>query len=145
MLGELSADEIEQLLLRETVGRIGCQAEGRVYIVPITYAYDGDCVYAHSADGLKLRTMRANPNVCFQIEAVADPAHWQSVVAWGTYQELSGADEERAAGFLRARFQHTPVSETALRTLRFHGVAQEAARTILYRIRLDEKTGRFER
>lgn len=145
MLGELTREEIEQLLRRETVGRIGCTAEGRIYVVPILYAYDGDCVYAHSADGLKIRTMRANPSVCFEVEHLLDLAHWSCVVAWGTYEELSGRDEERASTLLLARFGSAPTSATALRHPRIHRVAQEGSRTTLFRLRLSEKTGRFER
>jgi nitroimidazol reductase NimA-like FMN-containing flavoprotein (pyridoxamine 5'-phosphate oxidase superfamily) len=145
MLGKMNADETEQLLLRGTLGRIGCAAEGRVYIVPITYAYDGECVVAHSADGLKVRTMRASPAVCFEVEEIVDLAHWNCVVAQGTYEELRGADEERAEALLRSRFGSTVTSETALRHPRFHGVAQPVSRTTLFQIRLTEKTGRFER
>ena len=145
MLGKMTADETEQLLLRGTVGRLGCAAEGRVYIVPITYAYDGECVVAHSADGLKVRTMRANPSVCFEVEDLLDLAHWSCVVAHGTYEELRGADEERAEALLRSRFGSVDTSETALRHPRFHGVAQPVSRTTMFRVRLSEKTGRFER
>jgi uncharacterized protein len=145
MLGELNRDEIEQLLLRTNIGRIGCSADRRVYVVPITYAYDGEAVYAYSADGLKIRTMRANPQVCFEVEHIEDPAHWQTVVGWGQYEELSGADEERAAKLLLSRLGPLPMSATALTRPRIHGVAQESARTTLFRIRLTEKTGRFER
>ena len=145
MLGKLTADETEQLLLRATVGRIGCSAEGRVYVVPITYAYDGECVNAHSADGLKLRTMRASPNVCFEIEEIVDLGHWSCVIAQGTYEELSGAEEERAEALLRSRFGSTVTSVTALRHPRFDGLAQPVSRTTLFRIRLTEKSGRFER
>lgn len=113
--------------------------------MPITYAYDGECVVAHSADGLKVRTMRANPRVCFEVEEIADLAHWNCVVAHGTYEELCGADEERAEALLRSRFGAVETSETALRHPRFHGVAQPASRTTIFRIRLSEKTGRFER
>ncbi len=145
MLGALNHDEIEQLLMRTSIGRIGCQAEGRIYVVPILYAYDADCVYAHSADGLKIRTMRANPNVCFEVDDVADLAHWSSVVAWGTYEELTGPLEERASTLLLSRFGPMRTSITALKHPRFHGIAQEGSRTNLFRIRLTEKTGRFER
>ncbi len=87
MLSVMTHDEIEQLLLRGVVGRIGCHAEGRTYVVPIRYAYDGECVYAQSAEGLKLRTMRSNPNVCFEVDDIEEPARWSSVMAWGTYDE----------------------------------------------------------
>lgn len=145
MLGALTHDEIEQLLLRSTLGRIGCSAEGRTYVVPISYAYDAESVYAHSADGLKIRTMRANPNVCFQVDQIEDPTHWSSVIAWGAYEELSGALEERASSLLHSRFAAIATSATALQRPRLHGIAQEGARTTLFRIRLVEKTGRFER
>ena len=145
MLGELTRDEIEQLLLRATVARIGCHAEDRTYVVPITYAYDGECAYAHSADGLKIRTMRTNPNVCFQVDDISDLSHWSSVVAWGPYEELSGALEDRAAELLHSRLGPLHASATALKHPRVHGIAQHAARTTLFRIRLTEKTGRFER
>src|SRR5579859_6348370 len=113
MLGRLNEDETEQLLLRGAVGRLGCFAEGRVYVVPIAYAYDGRCVFAHSADGLKIRTMRANPSVCFEVDEIVDLAHWSSVVAQGTYEELGGADEERADALLRSRYGAAAISETA--------------------------------
>jgi nitroimidazol reductase NimA-like FMN-containing flavoprotein (pyridoxamine 5'-phosphate oxidase superfamily) len=145
MLGKMSAEETDQLLLRGTIGRLGCAADGRVYVVPITYAYDGECVVGHSADGLKVRTMRANPSVCFEVEEIVDLAHWASVVAHGRYEELHGTDEERAEALLRSRFGSTATSQTALRHPRFHGVAQPVSRTTLFRVRLTEKTGRFER
>jgi len=125
MNGDLTADQIEDVLLAGRIGRIGCSAEGRTYIVPVSYVYDGEAIYAHSADGLKIRTMRANPNVCFEVENVIDAAAWRTVVAWGKYEELSGDAEAEA-----------------LRTLRRES---EETRPIAYRIVLSEKSGRFER
>jgi nitroimidazol reductase NimA-like FMN-containing flavoprotein (pyridoxamine 5'-phosphate oxidase superfamily) len=145
MLGTLTVIETDQLLRRQTIGRIGCHAEGRTYVVPITYAYDGACVVARSADGLKIRTMRANPSVCFEVDEIVDSAHWQSVVAHGRYEELSGEEEERAGAFLRSRFASTATSETALLPSRVGGVAQRHARTTTFRIRLAEMAGRYER
>jgi nitroimidazol reductase NimA-like FMN-containing flavoprotein (pyridoxamine 5'-phosphate oxidase superfamily) len=145
MLGELTAEETEHLLLRGTLGRIGCTAEGRIYVVPINYAYDGESVIGHSADGLKIRTMRANPRVCFEVEDIADPGHWSCVVAQGVFEELSGADQERADTLLRSRLGAEELSEAALRHPRVHGVAQPVSRTTRFRIRLTEKSGRFAR
>jgi len=145
MLGRLTAEETEQLLLRGMIGRLGCAAEGRIHVVPITYAYDGESVVAHSADGLKIRTMRTNPNVCFEVDEIVDLAHWSCVVAQGIYEELRGPDAERAELLLRSRFGAVETSETALRYPRFQGIPQPVSRTTLFRIRLTEKSGRFER
>jgi nitroimidazol reductase NimA-like FMN-containing flavoprotein (pyridoxamine 5'-phosphate oxidase superfamily) len=83
MLGELNERQIEHVLRSEVIGRIGCIAEGRPYVVPITYVYDGTCVYGHSVDGVKMRAMRSEPSVCFEVEHVDNLANWQSVIAWG--------------------------------------------------------------
>ena len=74
MLGTLTAPEVEALLRAEAEGRVGCHADGRTYVVPIVYAYDGEAVCGHSRDGLKLRMMRANPRVCFEVDRMRDLA-----------------------------------------------------------------------
>ena len=38
MLGTLTSSEIENLLKEGYLGRIGCYADGEIYIVPILYA-----------------------------------------------------------------------------------------------------------
>ena len=88
MLGELTPEQINAVLFNEVVGRIGCYLEGRTYIVPITYVFDGEAVYGHSAEGLKIRMMRTNPNVCFQVDQRENLANWRSVIAWGVFEEL---------------------------------------------------------
>jgi nitroimidazol reductase NimA-like FMN-containing flavoprotein (pyridoxamine 5'-phosphate oxidase superfamily) len=92
MIGALNESEIDDLLRAETVGRLGCSAEGRVYVVPVTYAFDDGCVYGHSGLGLKVRMMRANPAVCFEVDRIISQSNWQSVIAWGSYEELRGND-----------------------------------------------------
>ena len=48
MIGELNPLEIEDVLRSQLIGRLGCHAFGRTYVVTITYSYDRDVVYAHS-------------------------------------------------------------------------------------------------
>jgi nitroimidazol reductase NimA-like FMN-containing flavoprotein (pyridoxamine 5'-phosphate oxidase superfamily) len=139
MMGELTTVEIERLLLESSVGRLGCHAEGRTYVVPIAYAYDGESVLAHSADGLKVRTMRANPSVCFEVDDIRGVDDWRCVIAWGTYEELWGRALEDAAGRLRERFAGLSSNASA------HPGHHEFDRTVVYRLRLTTKTGRFER
>jgi nitroimidazol reductase NimA-like FMN-containing flavoprotein (pyridoxamine 5'-phosphate oxidase superfamily) len=139
MMGQLTAAEIEALLRDGCVGRIGCHAEGRTYVVPIAYAYDGESVIAHSADGLKIRTMRANPAICFEVDDIRGIDDWRSVVAWGTYEELWGRPLEDAVRLLRERFAAVPPSASA------HPKTHELDRTVVYRLHLASKTGRFER
>ncbi len=88
MLGTLNSEQIEQILRSEVIGRIGCHANGKTYVVPITYAYDGERVICHTSQGMKIQMMRSNPEVCFEVEQVDNLANWRSVIAWGKYEEL---------------------------------------------------------
>lgn len=123
-----------------TVGRIGCHANGRTYIVPITYAFDGERIIGHSADGLKLEMMRANPDVCFQVEQVENLGNWSSVIAWGKFHELKDAEAMSAMNLLMEKLKPHVASETAMPS---HGFSTKAPpRAVVYAI---EKTGRFEK
>jgi nitroimidazol reductase NimA-like FMN-containing flavoprotein (pyridoxamine 5'-phosphate oxidase superfamily) len=40
MQGTLSKEQSENVLRTELVGRIGCYAFGKVYVIPVAYAFD---------------------------------------------------------------------------------------------------------
>jgi nitroimidazol reductase NimA-like FMN-containing flavoprotein (pyridoxamine 5'-phosphate oxidase superfamily) len=148
MLGELMSREVEHLLHTQWVARLGLHAEGKTYVVPINYTYDGTAVYGHSNDGLKLRLMRANPEVCVEVDHVENLANWKSVIAWGRFEELHGKAAIDAMQLLVARF--TPLMATHA-TTPTHGrpSASETDSSVphaaVFRIVLEKRTGRFER
>lgn len=141
MLGELTTSEIEATLRENVIGRIGCHAYGHTYVVPITYAYDGSYVYAHTIVGMKLHMMRENPHLCFEVDNMDDLANWRSVIAWGTFEELRGPSADTAMRFL--------VEKIELRLSGPPGASvhpnSSTEQVIVFRIKLDQKTGRFER
>jgi nitroimidazol reductase NimA-like FMN-containing flavoprotein (pyridoxamine 5'-phosphate oxidase superfamily) len=92
VIAELSRAQTDDLLREHVVGRIGCHAGGRTYVVPVIYAYDGEALYVASVDGQKIRMMRENPEVCFEVEYEA--GSWRSAIAQGEYEELAGAEAE---------------------------------------------------
>jgi hypothetical protein len=148
MLGELTLEQINAVLFGEVVGRIGCCGEGRTYIVPITYVFDGEAVYGHSAEGLKIKMMRANPSVCFQVDQRENLANRRSVVAWGVYEELQGKEALDALQILVARLMQLTSETLKLPdgpSLTAAKPVIDAPKTIIYRIRLIERTGRFEK
>jgi nitroimidazol reductase NimA-like FMN-containing flavoprotein (pyridoxamine 5'-phosphate oxidase superfamily) len=146
MLGTLTEEQIDALLRQQTVGRIGCHADGQTYVVPITYAYDGENIYARSKDGLKLALMRANPEVCFEVDRVDDLANWQSVIAHGTFEELHGPAAEAATLRLTSRLLSRVASETSDVTYTTAAVPQPPAQPlVVYRVHITRRTGRFER
>ena len=86
MIGILTPEQIVHVLQSQIIGRIGCYADGKVYIVPVSYAYHNHYIYAHSKEGLKTHMMRQNPSVCFEVDQMDNLANWRSVILWGTYE-----------------------------------------------------------
>lgn len=148
MLGELKAGQIENLLHSQVIGRIGCHSNKITYIVPITYVYDGGYVYGHTKEGMKIDMMRKNPRVCFEVDVIENMSNWRSVIAWGKFEELK-TPEEREMGMQKLIDRIMPVmtGETTVQhaMLDSHGKYIEAMRGVVYRIKLTEKTGRFEK
>lgn len=143
MIEILDPAQIEALLESGSVGRVGCHADGRTYVVPVAYAYADGCVYGHSTDGLKIRMMRKNPSVCFEVDRVESVFVWSSVIAWGTFEELHGDAADAALRTILLRFLNERTSATTRSlTQKRPGVGDGTA--VVYRIRLIEKTGRFE-
>jgi nitroimidazol reductase NimA-like FMN-containing flavoprotein (pyridoxamine 5'-phosphate oxidase superfamily) len=101
---ELTREQIDDLLREQFVARVGCEADGEIYVVPIIYAYDGEAFYVASVEGRKVRAMREQPRVCFEVDRY-EQGSWRSAIAYGRYEELVGDDAERALDLLAARFQ----------------------------------------
>ncbi len=143
-LGLLTPHEIDMILRSEFVGRIGCHAYQRTYVVPIFYAYDGQYIYGHSGEGMKIQMMRTNPSVCFEVDHTRNLTNWESVIAMGRFEELQGHAAEHAMQQLIERMialhsgaviDPTPGADGAL----------SGRNLVVYRIALEERTGRFER
>ncbi|HEY7094427.1 MAG TPA: pyridoxamine 5'-phosphate oxidase family protein [Ktedonobacterales bacterium] len=149
MLGTLNRTQIDQVLRSEVVGHLGCFHEGRIYVVPVSYVYDGECIYGHAADGMKLRMLRANPQVCFQVERIENLANWVSVIVWGEFEELAHDAEKEAMRLFLERMEPLQVSETALSPHRapagVPALDLQGQPMVLYRIKVTERSGRFEK
>jgi uncharacterized protein len=125
---ELTRAQVDELLHDQFVARIGCQADGEVYVVPIIYAYDGEAFYIASVEGRKVAMMRAEPRVCFEVDRY-EAGSWRSAIAYGRYEELQGDDAERALDLLAARFGRKRER-------------QAGPETVVFRIVLETVTGR---
>lgn len=148
MFGILENNEIEALLYGQLIGRIGCCADDITYIVPISYAYDGACIYARTYEGMKMQMMRKRPQVCFQVDDMNNMANWKSVIAWGEFEELENAtDRTYALEKLIDRSIPFISSETTYLSpdWPFSPKNINEIDGIVFRIKLTKKTGRFEK
>lgn len=148
MLGKLTDAQIDQILHSQFVGRIGCYSDNKMYVVPVTYAYDSGYIYAHSKDGMKIKMMRNNPNVCFQVDAIDNMTNWRSVIVWGKYEELkTEKDQQSGMKILVDRLTPFLTSETVRPSHHAHApeIVEKGLKAVAYRIKIEEKTGRFEK
>ena len=148
MIGKLSSEEIEELLRKQVLGHIACYAKGKPYIVPVSYAYDGQSIYVRALEGKKLEMMRENPEVCFQAEDLENMAEWKSVIGWGKYEELTD-QKERTKGLKILLDRILPLLSSETTHLGaywpFPPDDLNSITGVIFRIRLEEKTGRFEK
>ena len=84
----LSENECRALLARGHGGHLACANGAQPYVVPFTYAYDNDSLYAFTMPGKKVEWMRANPAVCVVVEERGPGRNWQSVIVDGRFEEL---------------------------------------------------------
>jgi uncharacterized protein len=149
MKGKLTDRQAEFILHDGMIGRIGCYADKKVYVVPVTYVYDKGYIYAHSQEGMKVTMMRRNPSVCFEVDFVQDMANWRSVVIWGEFQELTNDKEQKAAmrmladrllPFVDSESTRPPESPEPAP----HEVVKPP-RAVFYRIKIEKMTGRYEK
>lgn len=163
MWGDLDKSQIDDFLKSQLIGRLGCSDGNKVYVVPITYAYNNGYIYGHTKDGLKIQMMRNNPNVCFEIDWMKDMSNWKSVIVYGTFEELKGEDANNGLEILMKSIRYnldrkSSPTETSghdnlgIENFAFqhsflspflHSKNNEIFEIVVYRIKVNESTGKF--
>jgi len=96
------------LLDRTRLARLAYVREGQPQIIPMSFAYDADCLYSFSTLGEKIVWMRANPRVCVEADELVNVEKWETVIVQGRYEELPDtpryeADRRHAHALLQRR------------------------------------------
>jgi len=133
---DLSPEEAVAVLARNDFGRLAFTMHNRVDVQPLHYVYDDGWLYGRTRAGAKIETLRRNQWVAFEVDEVAGPFDWHSVVAHGGFYLLS------PAGTGRPTWDH---AVTQLRRLVPQTLTDDDPvpfRTIVFRIAVQELTGR---
>lgn len=147
MTGNLTPAQIEDLIQQQHVARLACCINNKPYIVPINYMYDGAAIYGRTGDGMKISIMRKNPQVCILVDDIKTLTHWKSVIAWGRFKELTDAAERETA---LQKLHEVSVVAGGGEHFRlnpewpFTPADMSKVSGVVYKIELDEKSGRFE-
>jgi uncharacterized protein len=136
--------ELRRILSEARICRLAMWDGERPYLVPLTFALDGDDLVLHSArNGRKLDVLRRTPSVCFEVEegvevvraatACGFSMRFRTVIGFGVVEFVDDRDERaRLLALFGARFGAPPgpVPES------------ELERTCLLRVRVHELTGK---
>jgi nitroimidazol reductase NimA-like FMN-containing flavoprotein (pyridoxamine 5'-phosphate oxidase superfamily) len=108
--------ELLRILRDARICRLALSDGDRPYLVPLTYALDGDDLVLHSARaGRKIDILRRNPSVCFEVEEgieIAEGAtacefgmRFRTVIGFGEVEFVEDhAERARLLGLFGARF-----------------------------------------
>ena len=101
-------EEIEQVIKKAKVCRLGLVDNDEAYIVPVCFGYERNSLYFHSApEGRKVALIKKNNKVCFEIDTDVEIINAEKPCGWTTkYRSVVGTgrayilekDEEKAHG-----------------------------------------------
>jgi len=101
-----SRREIDAIIRSALVCRIAFADGNEPYVVPVSFGYDGEALFIHTAkSGRKIEFIEANSRVCFELEENVslhvdddDACKWtfefESVIGYGTIAELETAKDK---------------------------------------------------
>lgn len=94
MIKALNKKESLTLLQNNYIGYLAYIFKNQPFIVPMTYYFDveNNVMICYSAEGHKIKAMRKNNNVSFEVLELDSVYKWQSILVHGTYEELIGSN-----------------------------------------------------
>jgi hypothetical protein len=103
-----SKEEMEAIIRRSPVCRLGMADENGPYVVPLSFGYHDGALFFHSAkSGRKLDMIKKDNRVCFEVDAVNDivkgdmACDWgmkfESVIGFGRAFIVEGAESRKTA------------------------------------------------
>ncbi len=141
----LTETETTALLTEQLYGHLGCTMDdGRVYIVPMTFAYRDNALYSFTYTGQKIEMLRRHPAACFQTEQFLREGTWDSVIVWGRYEEIPEAEHMQAIEILTERLQREEGRATSAlynELLPKKKDLSNGRERVFFRIHIEEKTG----
>lgn len=139
---DLDRAEIEAILARNHVGRIGYARDNRIDIEPVHYVYADGWIYGRTSHGAKHEALGSTAYgwwpVVFEVDEVQELFSWRSVLVHGGFYVINpeGGPLEREAWEKAVQVLRTLVPET----LRANDPVP--FRTVLFRIAVQEARGR---
>jgi nitroimidazol reductase NimA-like FMN-containing flavoprotein (pyridoxamine 5'-phosphate oxidase superfamily) len=141
-----SRGEMDQIIHNSLICHLSCSLNDQPYVVPISFGYDGNAVYFHTAqEGKKNSILSANPQVCLgfegEIQIQPDPDlacrwsfHYQSVIATGVAEVITNP-KDRLYGIKQIMLHFSDMT--------WEIPEKELSRVTIWQVILTEITGKI--
>ena len=136
---DMTPGEMKSLLMAKEFGHLGCARAGRPYIVPMHYVYDNKFIYFLTTEGMKTDYMKANDEVCFQVEDIIDKEDWRSVIIIGRAERITNEEEREHA--MQKIIARNPTATPAINVTAIDAWTRKST-IALYRIHTEIMDGR---
>jgi len=140
----ISKYEIESIINKAFVCRLGMVDENGPYVVPLSFGYKEGSLYFHSAkEGRKLDILKKNKRVCFEIDTDHEIVESEKACKWGMkYKSV--------IGFGNALFiEDMESKKTALGIIMHHYSGRsfefeekEVKRVVIFKVEIESMTGK---
>jgi nitroimidazol reductase NimA-like FMN-containing flavoprotein (pyridoxamine 5'-phosphate oxidase superfamily) len=90
---EMRHADCMDLLSKSSLGRLACCKGNIPYLVPIQFRYAENRIRSFSLAGQKIEWMRANPNVCLEVEHFVSRHQWKCLLVQGQFQEQATQEQ----------------------------------------------------
>mgnify|MGYP006280832751 CR=1 FL=1 len=136
----LSADEIDDLLMRCGVGVLSLYDGTYPYAIPMSFGYDGDgpifsIQLGTTEQSYKRKCLDRSENACFTVYDEPDAGIWHSAVLRGDLRELTDEEAKTAFAALAANAEFPA-------DVRVWGVPIDEVNLELYGLDIEERSGR---
>ena len=98
----IDKSEIESIIRKSMVCRLGLADNGTPYVVPLCFGYDNGALFFHSAkEGRKIEILKQNNQVCLEFDIASEVQPGKAACAWGMkYRSVIGFGK---ASFIQER------------------------------------------
>lgn len=135
MTRALNESEAWAVINAGRMGHLGCIDHDEPYVVPINYLVEDQRIYSHSLPGRKISALRSHARACLQVDQIQDDFHWQSAIAFGSYEEVD--DAQKRTIVLRQLLDRFP----ELTPVESHLAREGKWEVVVFSLRIDKVTG----
>ncbi len=145
MAKEMTNQEIEDFLYKQTTGLLSFTDGKCAYTLPMGYSYDGTYIYISMLNkGRKIEYVNNNKNICFVVYWTIENIgvgniQWKSVICEGTMEHLK--DQDSITKAVRTAETHLDLKEGTWDNL-INKSKKDPDNSMFWKIKIEQISGR---